>query len=83
MRRLEALRQAQLFVLKHPEEVQQRAHELREAIVKADRSSVEALRGKGKEVEIRLEKDRPATQRSHPAWWAAFVLSGDTGPIQP
>jgi CHAT domain-containing protein len=83
MTRLEALRQAQLFVLKHPEAVRQRTRELREAIVKARRGSAEELRGKGKEVELAGDREKEKGERSHPAWWAAFVLSGDTGPIQP
>jgi CHAT domain-containing protein len=81
--RLEALRQAQLYVLKHPEAVQQRARELREAIVKAGRGSAEELRGKGKEVELSEPRPPGSGALSHPAWWAAFVLSGDTGPVQP
>jgi tetratricopeptide (TPR) repeat protein/CHAT domain-containing protein len=80
--RLEALRQAQLFVLKHPEAVRERARELREAIVKAGRGTAEELRGKGKEVGL-AEPGVPATALSHPAWWAPFVLSGDIGPVKP
>jgi CHAT domain-containing protein len=80
--RLEALRQAQLFVLKHPEAVQQRARELRTVIVKAGRGSAEELRGKGKEVEL-SEPRPPGSGLSHPAWWAPFVLSGDIGPVKP
>jgi CHAT domain-containing protein len=80
--RLEALRQAQLYVLRHPEAVRQRARELRAELVKAGRGSVEELRGKGKEVEL-SEPGVPATALSHPAWWAAFVLSGDTGSGKP
>jgi CHAT domain-containing protein len=80
--RLEALRRAQLFVLKHPEAVRQRARELRETIAKADRGTAVELRGKGKEVEL-SEPRPPGSALSHPAWWAAFVLSGDTGPVKP
>jgi CHAT domain-containing protein/tetratricopeptide (TPR) repeat protein len=81
MTRLEALRQAQLFVLKDPDKVRERARELRAEVVKAGRGSVEELRGKGKEVELTGEKEKG--ERSHPAWWAAFVLSGDIGPVPP
>jgi CHAT domain-containing protein len=80
--RLEALRRAQLFVLKHPEAVKERARELRTLITRAGRGSVEELRGKGKEVEL-AEPGVPATGLSHPAWWAPFVLSGDIGPVHP
>jgi CHAT domain-containing protein len=82
MSRLEALRQAQLYVLKNPEAVRQRARELRAEVVKAGRGSVEELRGKGKEVEL-SEPRPPGSALSHPAWWAAFVLSGDTSVVQP
>jgi CHAT domain-containing protein/tetratricopeptide (TPR) repeat protein len=80
--RLEALRQAQLYVLRHPEAVRQRARELRAEVVKAGRGTAEELRGKGKEVEF-AEPGVPATGLSHPAWWAPFVLSGDIGPLKP
>jgi CHAT domain-containing protein len=81
--RLEALRQAQLFVLKHPESVRERARELRTLIAKVGRGTAEELRGKGKEVELAGDKERRDGERSHPAWWAAFVLSGDIGPVRP
>jgi CHAT domain-containing protein len=83
MSRLEALRQAQLYVLRHPEAVRKRAQELRVEVVKAGRGSVEELRGKGKEVELSEPRPPGSGGLSHPAWWAAFVLSGDTGPVQP
>lgn len=62
--KLEALRQAQLYVLRHPEKVKQ-------LMVK---------RGLAKEAEDlpdggKIEPRKTAT--SHPALWAAFVLSGD------
>jgi CHAT domain-containing protein/tetratricopeptide (TPR) repeat protein len=79
--RLEALRQAQLFVLKNPEAVQQRARQLRQAIVQSGRGTAQELRGKGKEMEIGAARE--GNSRSHPAWWAAFVLSGDIGPLKP
>jgi CHAT domain-containing protein len=73
MSRLEALRQAQLFVLKHPEAVRERARELRTLIAKAGRGTAEDLRGKGKEVELAGDKEKHKGERSHPAWWAAPV----------
>jgi CHAT domain-containing protein len=81
--RLEALRQAQLYVLRNPEAVRQRARELRAEVVKAGRGSVEELRGKGKEVELAEPRPPGSGVLSHPAWWAAFVLSGETGPARP
>ena len=63
--RLEALRQAQLFVLKNPEVVRERARELRTVIVKARGGTAEELRGKCKEVDLAVEKDKPETLRSH------------------
>jgi CHAT domain-containing protein len=81
--RLEALRQAQLYVLRHPEAVRQRARELRAEMVKAGRGSVEELRGKGKEVELSEPRPPGSGGLSHPAWWAPFVLSGDIGPVRP
>ncbi len=60
---LEALRQAQLFVLRHPDRVQQRAEEL-----------AARLRERG----LKFEPTRlpPASKRSHPGLWAGFFLSG-------
>jgi CHAT domain-containing protein len=69
--KLEALRQAQLTVLRHPEKVEQRAKELRALLG----------RGPGKEAGELPDDGRPApgqARRSPPAWWAAFILSGDT-----
>ncbi len=65
--RLEALRQAQLTVLNHPEQVAERKKEMRVELAKhgQDLQSFELPDG-GK-----------VQNRSHPAWWAAFVLSGD------
>jgi CHAT domain-containing protein len=67
--KLEALRQAQLFVLKNPDAVEKRRKELAAEAEK---------RG------LKLDKPRPLPDggkvegRSHPALWAAFVLSGDS-----
>jgi CHAT domain-containing protein len=81
--KLEALRQAQLTVLGHPERVARRAEELRGQLARRG-VPAEALAGRGYEWQ---EADLPkaggpapvagATRRSHPALWAAFVLSGE------
>jgi CHAT domain-containing protein/tetratricopeptide (TPR) repeat protein len=77
--RLEALRQAQLTVLRHPERVRKRAEELL-ADAKKRGLSEAMLRG----VKGRLATDLPdggkvekPPTRSPEAWWAAFVLCGD------
>jgi CHAT domain-containing protein len=75
--RLEALRQAQLAILRHPERVRRRAERL---LAEARKRGVsEEQRGLG-----RLASDLPeggkieeAPRRSPEAWWAPFVLSGD------
>jgi CHAT domain-containing protein/tetratricopeptide (TPR) repeat protein len=76
--RLEALRQAQLAILRDPARVRRRTQAL---LADARKRGVpeEALRGPG-----RLALDLPdggkveqAPKRSPEAWWAAFVLSGD------
>jgi CHAT domain-containing protein/tetratricopeptide (TPR) repeat protein len=72
----EALRQAQLAVLKDPGRVRRRAAELRARLVKRGVSD-EVLQARGI-----LPKAKEATgtgkqgPRSPVAWWAAFVLSG-------
>jgi CHAT domain-containing protein len=68
LHRLEALRRAQLAVLKDPGLVERRRTEL-------------AQRGLGKEADLPdggviVPPDRSG-RRSDPAWWAAFVLGGD------
>jgi CHAT domain-containing protein len=76
--RLEALRQAQLAILRDPGRVRKRTPAL---LAEARKRAVpeEELRGPG-----RLALDLPgggkaeqAPKRSPEAWWAAFVLSGD------
>jgi CHAT domain-containing protein len=76
--RLEALRQAQLAILRDPARVRRRTEAL---LADARKRGVpeEAVRGPG-----RLALDLPdggkveqAPLRSPEAWWAAFVLSGD------
>jgi CHAT domain-containing protein len=76
--RLEALRQAQMTVLRDPARVRQRRDELRPLLVK--RGVAEAAlvqRGFGKTAQELPEGGRVDNGRSPPAWWAAFVLSGD------
>jgi CHAT domain-containing protein/tetratricopeptide (TPR) repeat protein len=76
--RLEALRQAQLTILRQPERVRRRTQAL---LAEARKRGVQEaeLRGPG-----RLALDLPdggkieaAPKRSPEAWWAPFVLSGD------
>jgi CHAT domain-containing protein len=76
--RLEALRQAQLAILRDPQRVRRRTEAL---LAEARKRGVPeaTLRGIG-----RLALDLPgggkvkeAPKRSPEAWWAAFVLSGD------
>jgi CHAT domain-containing protein/tetratricopeptide (TPR) repeat protein len=64
--KLEALRRAQLFVLGNPGAVEKRARELRSRLT----------RGLGKAA-LRLPPAGRQGGRSHPLWWAGFVLSGD------
>jgi len=76
--KLEALRLAQLFVLRNPGRVLERTKELQAQLAKRGLSA-DGLRGpKGDAVEILDEgKTEPGKRRSPAAWWAAFVLSGD------
>ena len=64
--KLEALRQAQLEVMRHPEWVEERANKMR---------GTPGLRGIGTASEeiVAGKKQR----RSPVAWWAAWQLSGD------
>jgi CHAT domain-containing protein/tetratricopeptide (TPR) repeat protein len=65
--KLEALRKAQLTVLKNPALVRKRAEELAKAGLRAPEDAEP------------LPKAGPAEARSHPALWAAFVSYGDSG----
>jgi tetratricopeptide (TPR) repeat protein len=80
--KLEALRQAQLTVLREPERVEKRRQELRALLVRRGVPEDElATRGIGKRA-LPLPPGggvASAPRRSPPAWWAAFVLSGDPG----
>jgi CHAT domain-containing protein len=78
--RLESLRQAQLMVLRHPERVEARAKELARAL-RQQGATVALLRTRGIDDEavaaaVPVENGR---RRSPPAWWAAWLLSGDPG----
>jgi CHAT domain-containing protein/tetratricopeptide (TPR) repeat protein len=75
--KLEALRQAQLFVLDNPEAVLKRARELRAELVKRGVAEAELeTRGLGVKA-LTLPKGGEGKVRSPVVWWAAFVLAGD------
>jgi CHAT domain-containing protein len=80
--KLEALRQAQLAVLRHPERVAKRADELRQQLAKRG-VPADVLASRGFDWKEEKLPDAAAgstvstARRSHPALWAAFVLSGD------
>jgi CHAT domain-containing protein/Tfp pilus assembly protein PilF len=80
MGKLEALRQAQLYVLKNPDAVQKRGEELLAAARKRGVPE-ELLRGPKGKLAVDLpddgKRDPEKPRRSPEAWWAAFVLSGD------
>jgi CHAT domain-containing protein/tetratricopeptide (TPR) repeat protein len=71
----QALRQAQLFVLKNPESVRQRAKGLLADAGKRG-LDVDLLRGVGKKAVALPTVGKPGTPRSPVAWWAPWVLSG-------
>jgi CHAT domain-containing protein/tetratricopeptide (TPR) repeat protein len=75
--KLEALRQAQLFVLNNPAQVSQRAKQLRADLVKRglDEQVLEA-RGLGRK-STTLPGGSAVKERSPAGWWAAFILTGD------
>ncbi len=64
----EALRRAQLYVIRHPGEVEERGRQLARGLKAGER-----LRGAG----MAAEKIPGGTRRSPVSWWGAFVLSGD------
>jgi CHAT domain-containing protein len=75
---LDALRQAQLTVLHHPERVEQRVQEFRAALAKRGVPEERlAQRGLAEALPVNPRADKVAPPRSPPTWWAAFVLSGD------
>jgi CHAT domain-containing protein len=71
----QALRQAQLFVLMHPERVRERTKELRKLLMKRGvTEEVLAARGVGKNA---MALPAGAEKKHSPvAWWAPWVLSG-------
>jgi CHAT domain-containing protein len=79
MERLEALRQAQLTVLRQPERVEARAKELA-ATLRKQGATAEMLRTRGIDDEaVAAVQTGNGTRRSPPGWWAAWLLSGDPG----
>jgi CHAT domain-containing protein len=75
--RLEALRQAQLVVLRNPDHVQKRAEVLL-ADARKRGVPVETMRGVGRKALLLPEDSNSGTARRSPeAWWAAFILSGE------
>jgi hypothetical protein len=74
---MQALRQAQLFVMRRPDQVEKRARELRTVLL-ARGVSEETLvaRGLGKKALKANTAGAGATKRSPVAWWAPWVLSG-------
>jgi tetratricopeptide (TPR) repeat protein/CHAT domain-containing protein len=73
---MQALRQAQLFVWKYPEQVEKRARELHKRLL-ARGISEEALAARGIGKKAREVPLTGGTARSSPvAWWAPWVLSG-------
>jgi CHAT domain-containing protein/tetratricopeptide (TPR) repeat protein len=80
--KLQALQQAQLKVLRNPDQVIKRGRELGALLAKEGVSSKDrawlALRGIYKKVEELPDGGKIVElKRSPPAWWAAFVLYGD------
>jgi CHAT domain-containing protein/lipopolysaccharide biosynthesis regulator YciM len=77
MSKLKALQEAQRTVLRHPDRVAKRARKLHELLAKRGVSET-LLRSRGIAKQAKnLPLGVKGQQRSHPALWAAFVLSGD------
>jgi CHAT domain-containing protein len=77
MPKLKALQRAQLTVLRNPDLVARRERKLHKLLAKRGVSEeVLGSRGIGKKAGI-LPGGGKVGKRSHPALWAAFVLSGD------
>jgi CHAT domain-containing protein len=76
---LEALRRAQLAVLRDPSLVEKRQALLLARLKAEGGEAVRGLRGPGKVSVLLPEGGKvEARRRSHPAYWAAFLLSGET-----
>jgi CHAT domain-containing protein len=76
--KLEALRQAQLRVLRNPSLVARRREQLSDLLAKRGVSEeLLAQRSLGQETMKLPEGGKIASERSRPIQWAAFVLSGD------
>jgi CHAT domain-containing protein len=70
--KMEALRQAQLFVLNNPAAIIKRAKEL--ALSASDKLALRGITDGNALLPVgATEKDK----ESHPAWWAGWTLSGD------
>jgi CHAT domain-containing protein/Tfp pilus assembly protein PilF len=77
MSKLKALQEAQRTVLRNPARVARRAGESHELLAKRGVSEEDLTsRGIGKQAGD-LPRGAKVQKRSHPALWAAFVLSGD------
>jgi CHAT domain-containing protein len=74
---LQALRQAQLTLLRNPARVEERRQELHAELSKSQ-VSAELLQQRGlgrKAFKPQADPEQPS-ERAHPALWAAFILSG-------
>jgi CHAT domain-containing protein len=77
--KLEALRQAQLTVLRQPERVKKRSSELASLLAQrgVPEGEVRAVTKEAFPLPNQGAIDPATGTRSPPAWWAAFVLSGE------
>jgi CHAT domain-containing protein len=77
---IEALRLAQLTVLKNPQRVREQAKKLKPLLVKMGlRGKNLAARGFEDDAEVGKVPAAKPKQRSPVAWWAAWVVSGRPG----
>jgi CHAT domain-containing protein len=73
----EALRRAQLVIVRDPERVLQRRRDLEAGLAKSGRSRDLGFNGPQELSATTTEPDH-RSPRSPPLWWAAFVLSGNS-----